>query len=126
MKKSILAMAAIMLCAFGFAQNTQWKEFNDFHHLVGKVLHPVMLGKVQQLKDSSANLLASAKKWQTSAIPANVDAAEFKTRISNLVSICSALDAAVQQNQSDSVLKTLSVKVHDTFHALLSACKLKE
>ena len=109
-----------------FCQDAQWKEFNNFHHLVSKVLHPVMLGKVQPVKDSSATLLASAKTWQASPVPATVDPSVFKAHITELVKQCAALDDEVKQKQPDNTLKAQAGKVHETFHALLAACKLKD
>ena len=119
-------MAALLMLSVVFCQDAQWKEFNNFHHLVSKVLHPVMLGHLQPVKDSSATLVANAKIWQASTVPAKVDASVFKARVAELVKQCATLDDEVKQKQPDNILKAQAGKVHETFHALLAACKLKD
>jgi len=126
MKKILTTMAALLMLSVSFCQDAQWKAFNNFHHLVSKVLHPVTMGQVQPVKDSSATLLASAKTWQASAVPAAVDASVFKAHIAELVKQCATLDDDVKQKQPDNTLKAPAGKVHETFHALLAACKLKD
>ncbi|HVX49854.1 MAG TPA: hypothetical protein VHB48_06840 [Chitinophagaceae bacterium] len=126
MKKYLLLITIVTSVLLCNAQNAPWKEFDNFHHLVSKALHPVMTGNVQPVKDSSSALLASAKTWQASAIPAGVDATAFKTSSRELVKQCTILNDDVHSKQPVNVLKAQAVKVHDTFHALLAACKLKD
>ncbi len=126
MKKAFLFATVICMSITCFAQTASWKEFNDFHNTVSKVLHPVMMGNIQPVKDSSTVLLAKAKTWQSSAVPKEVKADVFETSVAELVKQCTALDEAVKARQPDATLRTMAIKVHNTFHTVLSACNIKD
>lgn len=126
MKKIFMLTATLWLSLLCIAQTTQWKAFNDFHNTVSKTLHPVITGNVQPVKQNSGLLLSKAKAWQASPVPETVDAATFKSQVAGLVKQCSDLDDAVKSKQPDSVLITKANTVHETFHALLKACNLKD
>lgn len=107
-------------------QTKQWKAFDDFHAIVSKILHPVITGNVQSVKKNSALLLNKAQDWQALPIPETVDSAVFKPRITALVNQCNKLNDAVKSRQKDAVLIKEANTVHETFHDLLKACKLKD
>ena len=126
MKKTIILTAALWLSLLCIAQTSSWKAFNEFHTLVSKTLHPVITGNVHPVKQNSALLLSKAKAWQASPIPKTVDRAVFKAQMAGLVTQCIDLDEAVKSKQPDAVLVTKANTVHETFHALLKACHLKD
>ncbi len=126
MKKAFLFAIIICLSVVCFTQTSSWQEFTDFHSTVSKVLHPVMMGNIQPVKDSSGVLLAKAKTWQSSAVPKDVKADVFKTSVAELVKQCTALDEAVKTKQPDTTLRSMAMKVHNTFHAVLNACNIKD
>ena len=120
-----MLIATLWLSLLCIAQ-TQWKAFDDFHSTVSKTLHPVITGNVQPVKQNSGLLLSIAKAWQASPVPKSVDSVVFKTQIAGLVKQCLDLDNAVKAKQTDAELVTKANTVHETFHALLKACKLKD
>ncbi len=119
-------MAALWLSVMCMAQSQSWKQFNEFHSLVVDILHPAITGNVKPVKDSSQVLVAKAKAWQASQVPKDVNADVFKVHVAELVTKCTALNDAVKAKKPKSQLKTLANNVHENFHALLSACKLKD
>ena len=126
MKRIYLMLLMAVIYAGATAQMGSWKEFDSFHAMVKKLIHPATNGKLQPLKDSSAVLLAGARQWQASSVPKNVESAAFKADMPELVKQCTALHEAVVAGRSDKYLKALAVKVHDAFHELLSASNIKE
>ena len=126
MKKASTLITALSLCILCMAQTPSWKQLNEFHSLVNKVLHPVMMGNIKPVKDSSAVLLAKASEWQISKVPEDVNKSIFKVHVAELVAKCTALNDAVKAHKPDTELVTLANEVHKNFHALLSACNLKD
>ena len=126
MKKIIILTAALWLSLLCIAQTGTWKAFDNFHNMVSKTLHPIITGNVQPVKQNSGLLLTKVKAWQVSPVPKTVDTAVFKSQIAGLVKQCSDLDEAVKSKQSNAILITKANTVHETFHALLKACNLKD
>lgn len=126
MKKITILFLTVWLSITLSGQTKTWKAFDDFHANVSKILHPVITGNVQPVKQNSGLLLNKAKAWQASPIPETVDSAVFKPKIAALVNQCSKLNDAVTSKQKDAVLIKDANTVHETFHDLLKACKLKD
>ena len=126
MKRLTILATTIWLSLTCLAQTQSWKAFDDFHASISKIIHPVITGNIEPVKQNSGLLLTNAKAWQASAVPKTVDSAVFKTQVAELVKQCQALDDAVKAKQSDSEVIKQANTVHETFHALLRACNLKD
>ena len=126
MKKMILFAAAALLSVASFAQQAEWKQMKDFHGVMSKTFHPAEEGNLQPAKTNAAELVAKAKSWQTSVVPAGYDAKIASPILKKLVASCSALQAGVKANKSDKELTTLITAAHENFHELTEKCKVEE
>lgn len=124
--KKILFIALCFIATMTLAaqdKKADWKEMHDFHGIMSVTFHPAEENKLQPTKDSAAVLLSKAKAWKKSAVPEGYNATVTKPILKRLVAECAALKEAVKENKSDSELKTMITKTHDTFHEIMEKCR---
>ena len=118
----------VALCAaiFSFGQSGTWKEMNDFHEVVGKVLHPVESGNLQPLKSNSSDLMNKAIKWKNASSPAAYSYPQLAADLDKLVADCTSLNDAVKAKKNDKELKRLAMQTHNQYHHIASATESKK
>lgn len=123
-----LALAIIALFAFqtSYADKGNWAELHAFHSVMSKTFHPAEENNLQPVKDNAADLLAKAKVWQASAIPADYNKEETTKTLTTLVAKCEELNAAVIAGKTDADLKKLITEAHDIFHQIVEKCRVGE
>jgi hypothetical protein len=125
MKPTSIFIALLITISF-FGQQPAWKELNDFHEMVSKVLHPVESGNLQPLKKNSAGLLEKALEWKNSTAPVPYQYPAMKADMDKLITDCTKLNDAVKAKKNKAMLKQLAMQTHDQFHAILSAAEAKK
>ncbi len=93
--KTALLILALFTIQPTFAQKSEWKELKTFHGVMSKSFHPSEEGNLQPVKDNAADLVAKAKVWQASAIPADYNQTETKKVLAELVTKCQEIEKAV-------------------------------
>jgi len=107
-----------------FAQESfKWKEMNTFHSTAMLSFHGAEDGKLQPTRDSAAAMLQKAAAWQGSTMPAGKDVDKIKALLQQLVTECTAINAAVAAKKADAELKPLVLKAHHTFHEIMEKAK---
>ena len=124
--KSIVKFAFFILAAFciqfSYAGGADWKEMNTFHSVMSKTFHPAEEGKFQPVRDNAADLLAKAKTWKASIVPANLNKEQVTKSLDKLVAKCTELNKAVKAKKGDEDLKKLITEAHDIFHEVAEKC----
>ena len=92
--KTTLAFIAFFAFQTAFAEKAQWKELQAFHSVMSKSFHPTEEGNLQPLKENSEDLLAKAKEWQKSAVPADFDKDKTTKVLVELVAKCEEIGRA--------------------------------
>jgi len=125
MKKIFFAALFFMAAYTASAQNKKatWQEMHDFHSVMSVTFHPAEENNLKPTRDSATVLLARAKAWKKSAVPEGYNEAITKPILKRLVTECEAIREAVKENKSDSELKALITKTHDTFHEIMEKCR---
>ena len=121
-KKLALAILAIFTIQAAVAQKSEWKELKTFHGVMSKSFHPSEEGNLQPVKDNAADLVAKAKAWQASPIPADYNQTETKKVLAELVVKCEDIQKAVAAKKSDADLKKLIHEAHEVFHQIVEKC----
>ena len=116
-------MAVAILSIASYAQQPEWKQMTEFHSVMSKTFHPAEEGNLQPTKDNAAALVAKAKTWESSPVPAGYDAKVAKPILKKIVESCAAVEAGVKAKKSDKELVTLMTTAHDTFHEFAEKCK---
>lgn len=123
MKQVLFALISAMTFMTVYAQKENWKEMHDFHAVMSKTFHPAEDNNLKPARDNASELLVKAKTWQHSTVPSGYDAVMIKPILKELVADCMAIEDAVKQKKSDSELKNLVIKAHETFHEIMEKCK---
>lgn len=123
-KKITLAFIAFLTFQTAFADKGNWAELKAFHSVMSKTFHPAEEGNLKPVKDSASLLLAKAKLWQASAVPADYNKEETTKTLALLVAKCEELNAAVIANKSDADLKKLITEAHEIFHQIVEKCRI--
>jgi len=124
--KLMALFTALVISLSSTGQSGTWKEMNDFHDMVSKVLHPVESGNLQPLKNNSNDLLDKARKWQNAPAPGAYQYPQLKTDLEKLVADCTNLNEAVKAKKSNKEIKQLAMQTHNHFHVILSAAENKK
>lgn len=106
-----------------FAGGPDWKEMQAFHSVMSKTFHPAEEGKIQPVRDNAADLLAKAKTWKASAVPATLNKEQVTKSLENLVAKCEEIAKAVKAKKGDDDLKKLITEAHDVFHEVAEKCQ---
>jgi hypothetical protein len=123
MKKLLLVLLLLIAVQATFAQQTSWKEMDDFHKIMGATFHPSEEGNLQPLKTRVGELFSMAKAWKKSEAPAGYQGATVKPILQKLTEECKAIRKAVKKNQADADLKKMIANAHETFHEIMEKCK---
>jgi len=123
MKKLFLFAVVAILSIASYAQQPEWKQMEEFHSVMSKTFHPAEEGNLKPTKDNAAELVAKAKTWESSAVPAGYDAKAAKPILKKLVESCNAVQAGVKAKKTDKELVVLMTTAHDAFHEFAEKCK---
>lgn len=126
MKKIVFFAMLFIASTAAYSQKATWKEMHDFHGVMSVTFHPAEDDNLQPTKDSAATLVARAKAWQTSVVPAGYNGKVTKPILKRLVAECAGIETAVKLKKPDSDLKTMITKAHDTFHEIMEKCRKEE
>ncbi len=121
---AIFAFIIINTCNHIYAQeNFEWQPENSFHATAMEAFHGAEINRLQRTKDSAASILNKAEIWKNAAIPSNYKAGEIKPLLQVLYDECKAINDAVIAKKSDTELRPLVLKAHETFHQIISKTK---
>lgn len=124
MRKILLAHAIIFLCAFNkiaAQEKFSWEPQSSFHATAMKAFHSAEDNNMKPARDSASAMLSKAAEWKNADVPAKYNASEVKRLIQKLYDDCKAINDAVAAKKTDSKLKPLVMKAHNTFHEILKA-----
>lgn len=121
--KSVFVLVAILSFQMSFAGGPDWKEMQAFHGIMAKTFHPAEEGQLKPVRDNADDLLAKAKVWKASAVPASLNKEQVTKSLENLVAKCDEIAKAVKANKSDDELKKLITQAHDVFHEVAEKCQ---
>jgi hypothetical protein len=102
----------------------EWKELSAFHTVMSQTFHPAEEGDLHPIRERSVEMVAKAKSWQASAIPADYkDVKGIQENLAALVDGSTKLDAKIKAGAKDEeILKDLSA-LHDVFHKIVGLCR---
>lgn len=123
MKKIFLLLTLFISSTAVQAQKAEWKEMKDFHTVMSAAFHPAEENNLQPLKEKAADLVAKAKTWQQSAVPAGFNALVTKPILKKLLRQCTLIKKSVNNKKSDTVLKEQITAAHETFHEIMEKCR---
>ena len=101
-------------------ENMKWPELDSFHATAMSSFHAAEANKLRPLRDSAASILAKSKALQASQVPSGYNATVLKPLLQQLTNECKSVNDAVVGKKSDSNLRPLAMKAHNTFHEILS------
>jgi hypothetical protein len=125
-KTFLLAMLAIITFQTASAQKIAWKELQDFHTVMAATFHPTEEGNMAPLKEKSGDLLAKAKTWQASPVPAGFKKDETTAVLTKLVAQCDLINRSVAAKADDAELKREITTAHEIFHTIVEKCRAPE
>ncbi len=96
----------------------EWKAMDDFHMVMAETFHPYKdSANLAPAKAKAGELVASADKWASGALPERVDNEEMRSKLQQLKSEAEGLRDVVQSGTDDQIGVELT-KLHDTFHSI--------
>ena len=104
-------------------QASEWKAMEDFHIVMGATFHPSEENNLGPLKEKAVDLLDKARAWKNAAVPQGYNSYLTKPVLKKLVQECKSIREAVEKNKSDTMLKILITKAHETFHEIKEKCR---
>jgi hypothetical protein len=129
-KREAMKYVALMVSMFlvGVVANAQtkpgdWKELKSFHTVMSETFHPAEEGKLEPIKERSAEMLEKAKAWKSSVPPAEFNKPEIKASLDKLVKGSKELDKMVKKGADDADIKAKITALHDVFHEIVGLCK---
>lgn len=122
-----LVLFLLPILAIGTASGQgrpEWKELSAFHGVMSQTFHPAEEGDLHPIRERSVEMVAKAKSWQASAIPAEYkDVKGIQENLAALVDGSVKLDAKIKAGaKDDEILKDLSA-LHDVFHRIVGLCR---
>jgi hypothetical protein len=127
MKKLISLLLLISVLFFtqkGQAQQkAKWNEMEAFHEVMSKTFHPAEEGKLDPIKNRSAEMVQKAIAWKNSTAPAGYNKSAVSKNLKKLVKGARELDKMVKKNASDKELKEELTELHDVFHVITEKCE---
>ena len=106
------------------AQHTSsWKEMDAFHDVMSETFHPSEEGNLQPIRTRIDEMLAKAKAWRKSSVPAAYDAKKAKTKLKELEKGIQDLRKTIRSNGSDPDITKQLAELHDTFHYIMEKCR---
>lgn len=121
----ILTVAMLIASIATFAQNkAEWKELSAFHTVMSQTFHPAEEGDLHPIRERSVEMVAKAKSWQASAIPADYkDVKGIQENLAALLKGSTKLDAKIKAGATDAEITTDLSALHDVFHKIVGLCR---
>lgn len=107
-------------------QKAKWAELDAFHEVMSKTFHPAEEGKLEPIRNRSAEMLEKAIAWKNSAAPEGYDKNAVKENLNKLVKGAKEINKMVKKNASDKELKEELSELHDVFHEIVEKCEKEE
>ncbi|HMP91860.1 MAG TPA: hypothetical protein PKD90_03260 [Phnomibacter sp.] len=125
MKKMLCVLGLSLVAARAQAQTKpgDWKELKDFHGVMSETFHPAEEGKLDPIKQRSAEMVQKATTWKKSTPPAEFNKPEIQKSLTKLVKGSKELDKMVKKSASDEALTKKLTDLHDVFHEIVGLCK---
>ena len=130
-KLYFLAAACIAFAAPASAQDhaahhaarSGWKELDAYHDLMAATWHPAQKDDLKPARAKADSLVAAAKAWRESKVPAACDTKAINDAIGQVVSGSAMVLHLIQRNATDAELKTAMHHVHERFEVVEKGCK---
>ncbi len=126
MKTFFLLTAFFLFTGIVIAGGDEWKELEAFHSVMAETFHPAEEGDLKPVRENAGDLVAKAKAWQASPIPAGFDKTLTTKSLKTLVAKCKDVQAGVKAKKNDAELTKLITEAHDAFHTIVEKCRVKE
>ncbi len=126
MKSVLLLSPFLLLIGVAFAGEDEWKELEAFHSVMAETFHPAEDGDLKPVRENAGDLVAKAKAWQESPVPAGFDKTLTTKPLKTLVAKCKEVQSAVKAKKSDAELTKLITGAHDAFHEIVEKCRTTE
>ena len=107
-------------------QKAKWQELDAFHEVMSKTFHPAEEGKLEPIRNRSAEMLEKAIAWKNSTAPEGYDKNAVKENLNKLVKGAKEINKMVKKNASDKELKEELSELHDVFHEIVEKCEKGE
>ena len=122
----LLICTAVVVANPAHAQKAKWQELDAFHEVMSKTFHPAEEGKLEPIRNRSAEMLEKAIAWRNSAAPEGYDKNAVKENLNKLVKGAKEINKMVKKNASDQELKNELSELHDVFHEIVEKCEKGE
>ncbi len=99
-----------------------WKEFDAFHEIMAATWHPAASNDLKPTRAKADSLLATAKKWAASAVPAACDTKPIRDAIADVVAGSVKVAELVAANASDADVRASLHEVHERFEVVEHGC----
>jgi len=107
-------------------QKAKWQELDAFHEVMSQTFHPAEEGKLEPIRNRSAEMLEKAIAWKNSTAPEGYDKNAVKENLNKLVKGAKEINKMVKKNTSDKELKEELSELHDVFHEIVEKCEKGE
>ncbi len=123
----LLIFTAVVVAKPGHAQpKAKWQEMEAFHDVMSNTFHPAEEGKLEPIRNRSAEMLEKAIAWKNSTPPEGYDKNAVKVNLNKLVKGAKEINKMVKKNASDTELKEELSALHDVFHEIMEKCEKGE
>ena len=103
------------------ADETVWKEMDDFHIVMAETFHPYKdSANLDPAKSRVLDLMTAADQWSSARIPDRVDNSEMRSKLRQLKAEAAKLAESVKSG-NDKVIGEQLNQLHDTFHQIQEA-----
>jgi hypothetical protein len=127
MKKIVLFVIALVTVAIASPgqsiEKAKWDEKDAFHEIMSKTFHPAEEGKMEPIKNRSAEMVQKAIAWKNSAAPAGYDKEAIEKNLGKLVKGAKKVNKLVRKSASDADLKEQLTELHNIFHEIVEKCE---
>lgn len=107
-------------------QKAKWQELDAFHEVMSKTFHPSEEGKLEPIRNRSAEMVEKAIAWKNSTAPEGYDKNAVLKNLKKLVKGSKEINKMVRKNASDKELKEELAELHDVFHEIVEKCEQGE
>jgi hypothetical protein len=112
----------ISVVALSVAEDEEWKELEDFHHVMAETFHPLEEGDLKPIRARAEELAKKASAWAKSTPPKRFAGVNVKEKLAKLDADSHALAKLVAANGGDEDIKKALTALHDEFHEIAERC----
>jgi uncharacterized coiled-coil DUF342 family protein len=122
----VIATAFLFINPANAQQKAKWNELDAFHEVMAKTFHPAEEGKLEPIRNRSAEMVEKAIAWKNSTAPEGYDKTAVMENLKKLVKGVKEINKMVKKNASDKELKEELSELHDVFHEIVEKCEKEE